>query len=189
MDLMHSIRLASLPDIDAIIALAHITWQDTYTGMIPSEVQEEFLEKAYAPEALSQTINAQCNDRIFLVCELERASDDEVISDEFGDPSLAGYAEFLAHIEGKSGEKMIELSRIYVDPTVQGRGIGQALFDAGLARLRHAGLAGHKLWLQVEEGNKGARAFYERNGFSCRQGSPLQLGGCNICGMRCERLI
>lgn len=51
---------------------------------------------------------------------------------------------------------------IGVDPAVRGRGIGRALLDALILRVRAAAPA---LSLSVEDGNAAARALYERAGF------------------------
>jgi GNAT superfamily N-acetyltransferase len=51
------------------------------------------------------------------------------------------------------------LERLYVEPDVQGQGIGTALLEQAKA-LRPGGLV---LW--VFQKNTGARRFYERHGF------------------------
>jgi GNAT superfamily N-acetyltransferase len=55
------------------------------------------------------------------------------------------------------------LRTLYVVPAHQGSGIGTALHDHALERLRALGAAEAKLW--TLEGNTGARRFYERRGW------------------------
>jgi ribosomal protein S18 acetylase RimI-like enzyme len=55
------------------------------------------------------------------------------------------------------------LSRVYVDPDHQGRGIGSALHDASIRSLGERGFGRATLW--VLERNARARAWYERLGW------------------------
>ena len=56
-----------------------------------------------------------------------------------------------------------EILRLYTHPRGQGHGAGAALLDRALDALREAGRT--QAWLNTEERNVGARAFYERNGW------------------------
>lgn len=56
------------------------------------------------------------------------------------------------------------LSTLYVLPAYQGRGVGSALHDLGLERLRAQGCREARLW--TLEGNDAGRRFYERRGWS-----------------------
>jgi len=62
----------------------------------------------------------------------------------------------IAHSQRDGGDV---LERLYVEPDVQGQGIGTALLEQAKA-LRPGGLV---LW--VFQKNRGARRFYERHGF------------------------
>ena len=62
----------------------------------------------------------------------------------------------IAHSQ-RDGWEVVE--RLYVEPDVQGQGIGKALLEQAKA-LRPGGLV---LW--VFQKNEGARRFYERHGF------------------------
>jgi GNAT superfamily N-acetyltransferase len=56
------------------------------------------------------------------------------------------------------------LVSLFVDPDVQGSGIGSALHDLALAAQADLGAAACRLW--VLEENQVARSFYERRGWS-----------------------
>ena len=56
------------------------------------------------------------------------------------------------------------LSTLYVLPAFQGRGVGSALHDLALERLRARGVRLAKLW--TLEGNDSGRRFYERRGWA-----------------------
>lgn len=72
--------------------------------------------------------------------------------------SVEGYAVF--HLMGPDSE----LLSIATKPSVQRKGIGTALLQAGLERLDFS--AGDKMFLEVREGNSKARSFYEKHGFA-----------------------
>lgn len=57
-----------------------------------------------------------------------------------------------------------ELGNVAVAPEERARGIGRALVQAMLDRVRQRGAA--ECYLEVREGNASARALYERCGFS-----------------------
>lgn len=56
------------------------------------------------------------------------------------------------------------LSTLYVLPTYQGAGVGSALHDLAVERLRAQGFREARLW--TLEGNEAGRRFYERRGWS-----------------------
>jgi putative acetyltransferase len=69
-----------------------------------------------------------------------------------------------------------EIDSLFVDPQVNGRGIGTMLMDAFAAQ------GTGELWIEVNEQNDAARRFYERRGFRVvkrfpddRQGRPYPL--------------
>jgi diamine N-acetyltransferase len=62
-----------------------------------------------------------------------------------------------------TGERPVELTRIYVDQGWHGRGVGEALMRSVIERARERGA--ETLWLGVWEHNPRARAFYARWGF------------------------
>jgi GNAT superfamily N-acetyltransferase len=55
------------------------------------------------------------------------------------------------------------LATLYVVPAYQGRGVGSALHDLALERLRALGFEQAKLWTLRE--NDSGRRFYERRGW------------------------
>jgi GNAT superfamily N-acetyltransferase len=55
------------------------------------------------------------------------------------------------------------LSQLYVLPAHQGKGVGSALHDHALERLRERGVGRAKLWTLAE--NDAGRRFYERRGW------------------------
>jgi len=50
------IRLMTFEDIEAVQLIAKLSWQDTYEGIIPTEIQDLFVEKAYSRAMLMKRI-------------------------------------------------------------------------------------------------------------------------------------
>lgn len=136
---MISIRKMEEKDITAIQDIAVKTWHATYNGIIPIEVQNNFLKMAYNESRL----NARINNSIFLVAEQ--------------DNQLKGFANFS---ESKDNGET-ELVAIYIDPASQGNGIGTALLQYALETTNGI----KEIYLNVEKANNIGRTFYEAKGF------------------------
>lgn len=125
-------------DIEAIQHVAAISWHATYEGIIPRDVQKQFLQQAYATERLIQRMHET---NFFVAIE-----DDEIV----------GYANFSALRE--NGE--VELGAIYVLPSKQGRRIGSDLLEHGIREIKP-----RAIYLNVEKENLIGRQFYDAKGF------------------------
>ena len=130
----------SVRDLRAVREVARITWAETYRGIIPDDERTNFVERAYSEESLKHRIEVG----MFLVA---------VLGGE-----VVGFADFDPD-PGKPGE--VELAAIYVLPTMQGRGVGTRLLEAGIGRFASA----ESLTLRVARDNLGGRRFYEARGF------------------------
>ncbi|MEP7163687.1 MAG: GNAT family N-acetyltransferase [Ferruginibacter sp.] len=71
-------------------------------------------------------------------------------------------------------KKGLEIERIYVKAGLQGKKIGQLLFDKALQIAQERGV--DYLWLGVWEKNPGAIKFYERNGMRKFASHLFKLG-------------
>jgi GNAT superfamily N-acetyltransferase len=131
------IRKAVMKDITGIQKVAKETWNDTYEGIIPRDIQDRFITSAYSDENLERRITKS----LFLVSTIE----DTVI----------GFANFFS----KETEAM--LGAIYINPSEQGKGIGSDLLSTGIGELKDM----LRLLVEVEAGNKVGVAFYEARGF------------------------
>lgn len=132
-----TIRQARAGDADAVSTLLRATWHATYDDLIgPGEVAA-ISARWHDPKLLLEQMGAY----EFLIAEHE--------------DRIVGHAWARLRDDGS-----MELSRLYVLPEAQGRGTGQALFEA--IRQRHPG---RKMVLEVQEANVSAQNFYRRNGF------------------------
>jgi ribosomal protein S18 acetylase RimI-like enzyme len=111
-----------------------------------------------------EQITAELGDEksIFLIAEIE------------GEP--AGYAKIIidALEPGITGERLVELNRLYSHQQFLGKGIGQALMNACLTRAKEENR--DVMWLGVWEYNPRAQRFYEKNGFRVVGSHVFQLG-------------
>ena len=139
-------RLAS--DTRAVRRVARATWRATYGPIAPPGFIGLVLRRGYARERL--------------VLGLVERKRDAFVAEVDG--RVVGYADAFEETPG-----LVELRRIYVEPTAQGRGVGRALLDAVVtaARARRAA----RIEAAVDVSNASAVAWYERNGFvRCGQG-------------------
>lgn len=137
--IMIKIRHMEEKDIRAIQEIAINTWHATYEGIIPLEVQNNFLKVAYNESRL----NTRINNSLFLVAER--------------DGILIGFANFSNSKEnGKA-----ELVAIYINPTSQGNGVGTLLIQHAINKLQGV----KEIFVCVEKDNTIGRTFYQSKGF------------------------
>lgn len=133
------IRKMQQEDIKQVQDVAKTTWNATYEGIIPSEVQENFLKSAYNDERMKQRLERST----LFVAEVEGR--------------VVGFANFSpVREDGK-----VELGAIYLYPEQQGKGIGSALLQKGIKDLDGV----NEIYINVEKDNKIGKTFYEAKGF------------------------
>lgn len=133
------IRKMKTIDIKAVQNLAHKVWNDTYDGIIPFEIQKNFLNMAYHEKMIYKRMHAS----LFFVIEIDK--------------QIVGFANFQhANEKGQA-----ELSAIYIDRNYQGLGLGTLLIETGIKNLKNL----QTLYLDVEKENEVAKMFYASKGF------------------------
>lgn len=130
-------------DISQVQDVAKKTWNATYEGIIPTEVQEKFLNAAYSDERMKYRLD---NSHLF-VAETEE--------------KIIGFANY-SPVNDK-GEA--ELGAIYIYPEYQDFGIGTALLEKGIHELNGV----KRLFLHVEKDNTIGKTFYDAKGFQVVQ--------------------
>ncbi|KFM99348.1 GNAT family N-acetyltransferase [Bacillus clarus] len=134
------VREMKQEDISAVQKVAKIAWHDTYEGIIPRAIQDNFLDEAYSDEKMKYRLE---NTHLF-VAEVEG----EVI----------GFANFSPiRLQNEA-----ELGAIYLLPGQQGKGIGTALLQRGITVLKGI----RKMYIHVEAANEKGKRFYEAKGFA-----------------------
>ena len=133
------IRAMHSGDIQEVQQVAKRSWNDTYNGVIPLEIQERFLKSAYNDEVMQKRLE---NSFIYV---------SEV------DGKIVGFANFSPVTE----DGITELLAIYLSPEHHGKGIGTALLNEGFKNLEGA----KEVFINVEKENKIGKTFYQAKGF------------------------
>ncbi|MDQ3071369.1 MAG: GNAT family N-acetyltransferase [Acidobacteriota bacterium] len=156
------VRPAQAADADALSQFAERVFDEAFGSECDEGDMASYLNEVFSPEMQ----RAEIAERGGIVLLAEEASSKR----------LAGYLHIAPSDAPAcvSGTAILELKRLYVDPTLQSRGIGKKLFDEGLARARAQGAG--TVWLGVWESNLRAQQFYAREGFTRVGEHPFVLG-------------
>lgn len=146
------IRQAVPEDIPAIVAVAHIAWEDTFSEIMRPETRRQFLEEFYTTEALVKALSVRPGGMW--------------VAEDQGE--VIGFAQVVPMV-GKPG---VELTRLYVLPQRQRGGIGKALLDHVQTHF-----AGQPLWALVEKDDLNSVTFFAKNRFGKRRVVSLNLYG------------
>ena len=156
-----SIRLATPADIDLLCALGAQTFRETYrTISDPAEV-DEYADAHFTRPKIEGWLATPASRTL-----VARAGGVD-----------AGYAhvrraKVAACVEDRDA---VELSRLYLLASAQGRGVGAALMRRVLAAAVELG--GRTVWLGVYDRNVHAVAFYEAWGFRQVGTHEFEFGG------------
>ena len=135
----YKIREMLIEDTKQVQDVAKKSWNATYEGIIPDNIQENFLKGAYNDEMMKKRLIHS----LMLVAEVEN--------------KIVGFANF-----SPVNEKWeVELSAIYLYPEYQGYGIGSALLDKGVSNLENL----KEIYINVEKDNTIGTNFYKAKGF------------------------
>ncbi len=148
-------------DAARLAELGARTFREAYGEHTPAEDLEAYIAEHYTPEAQARELAAE--DRAVFVAQ--RGG------------TLLGFA-LLGEAEPApacvSGQRPIQLERIYVARDAWRTGAGTALLTACLAEARLRGA--DTLWLTAWSENERALAFYRRHGFARVGTHPFRLG-------------
>ena len=156
---MLTIRVATAVDQGAVTAFARRTFDDTFAGQNTPEDMRSYLDRAF--NDAQQSAELADPQRVTLL-----ANEND---------TLVGYAQLhwskAPACVGDSSS--VELVRLYVDRSVQGRGVAQKLL---LAAEEAAQPRSRVMWLGVWEHNPRAIAFYTKCGFHPVGSQVFKLG-------------
>jgi ribosomal protein S18 acetylase RimI-like enzyme len=144
----------TVADIEPVIALARLVWQQTYPGIISQQQIEFMLEQRYQPQRLRDELS------------MPGVWWDQATVDG----QLAGFSSCLLTAAGSE----MKLDKAYVDPAQQRLGIGARLIEQVASRGREAGCT--TLVLAVNKRNERAIAAYRKHGFAVREAVCVDIG-------------
>jgi ribosomal protein S18 acetylase RimI-like enzyme len=145
------IGMADIGDAPLIADLSRRTFIDTFGPHNSRENMDQFLRLQFSREKLIDQVGALRN--TFLLAWM--------------DDKVSGYARLYESTDlppALAGTKAMEISRLYTEKDVIGKGVGRALMDACCHFARENGK--EWIWLGVWEHNRRAIAFYEKMGFT-----------------------
>lgn len=146
---MVEIKTARIEDIPAMRHVAISSYRDTFSDSNSPENMEAFLKDAYALEKLVEEFNVPTS-KILLAWEgLQQV----------------GFVRLRENneVEAQLGNNTLELQRLYVLTTAQGKSVGRKLMEAAITYATNKKY--DWLWLGVWEGNFKAQKFYQQWGF------------------------
>ncbi|WLR55567.1 GNAT family N-acetyltransferase [Mesobacillus subterraneus] len=146
-----TIRKMQYEDTKQVQNIAKTTWNATYKGIIPLEVQNNFVKSNYSDESMKQRIERS----IVYVAEVEG--------------KVIGFANYSKVRDGGK----VELAAIYIYPEFQGKGIGNALIQQAVKEL----IGIKEIYINVEKDNKIGMNFYEAKGFEIVKESDSEFNG------------
>ena len=151
---MNRIEVGFLEDheIDALITLAQKIWYATYPGLIPEAQIRYMLNQRYAPDVLRQ----------------QRSQGHPVLVAR-ATTELVGFAHVL--VEGHQSR----LDKLYVDPGLQGHGVGRLLVAHATDYALAKGCS--IMTLRVNRNNSRAIQAYHRYGFDVVATRREDIGG------------
>ena len=156
----YTIRSTNTGDATAIAEIGGITFAKAYGDIVLTTDMDSYVATYFDPQ--------------FLKDEIISGSASYFIAE--GEQGVVGYAKIseTPSPDALSGQRVIELIRLYVRPDFYGKGIGSALLEAVKQHAVKAGYAA--LWLRVWEKNSGAIRLYARDGFRELSVEPYYIG-------------
>ncbi len=140
------IRPATLADAESIAAVHIASWQQAYKDLLPQDRLGQLPLDRYISR-WNQRL--QESTQINFVAELET--------------EIVGFSSVGPSRDDDAQAHTAELYAIYLLSSTWGKGIGKALCEKSLKRLKEDGYQNVTLW--VFEDNENARKFYEHMGF------------------------
>jgi ribosomal protein S18 acetylase RimI-like enzyme len=146
---MIEIRSARVDDIPELRQVAITTYQDTFSKFNTPENMQSFFEQAYNLNTLTNELHEE-HSKLLIALD---------------DNKIAGFARMRESDEVRDvlGDNTVELQRLYVLTSAQGKSIGKLLMQNAL---HYAAENKYEwIWLGVWERNFKAQEFYKKWGF------------------------
>lgn len=148
------VRQATAEDAQAISAIGHASFSDTFGHLFTAEQLQSYLARVYGVNKITSSLGKP-NNQYWVVTEPGNPKSQAV-----------GFLKVKWHspCPALSEATTIQLQKMYVLPQYQRSGVGHQLMDVFLATW-HEAHPQQSVWLQVLGTNEKAKAFYTRYGF------------------------
>jgi ribosomal protein S18 acetylase RimI-like enzyme len=143
------IRKVQKDGLEELIRISRSTFSESFAAYNTEDDMARYLAQAFSQEQLASELSNP--ESAFFFAELDGTVVGYMKTNTGGAQSADRFPDAL------------QLERIYVVPSQQGKGIGQILMDEVIQMARQGGH--NQVWLSVWERNPDAIRFYERNGF------------------------
>ena len=164
-ELTYAIAPAGPADAAALARLHVETWRETYAGILP---------RMYLDRMSVALHERHWRHRLASTREATLAAE--------GHKGLVGYVSAQRSRGRRSPPGEAEIATLYLLKSVQGLGLGRALFTAAARVMAARGAEALVLW--VLRDNEGARGFYERLGGRVDVASEEYVGGAVVPSVR-----
>jgi diamine N-acetyltransferase len=141
-------------DVPVIVSLADRIWPATYREILSPDQIAYMMELSYHPASLRSQMTEKGHQFIIAL----------------HDEKAVAFASYSSTTEAG----VYRLHKIYVDPAMQGHGIGRRMIDYIFAEL--ISMKANTLELNVNRHNK-AKLFYEKLGFIVVREEDIDIGG------------
>lgn len=154
------VKPATIADLSLLRNLAETTFVEAFGPVNTAENMRQYVSKTFAIEQVEASFQQE-GAAYFMAWY-----DSEAIAYLKLNEGAAQTEQLL--------ENALEIERIYVEKSYQGRGIGQQLLDFAVEQARQANKSW--IWLGVWDQNAAAIRFYERHGFTTFGQHEFYLG-------------
>lgn len=144
------IRKALEKDLEKISEILTKTWDKTYKSILPPEVINHIKSNWHNKENLKKQLNS--NSILFNMIEIDNVS--------------------IGIITVKIKDKHFHISRLYILPEFQGKGIGKYVINQLIDKYKI-----DKITLDVEVSNQNAINFYKNLGFNIDKIDYMNING------------
>lgn len=147
-----AIHEAAADDVEAITAVARLSWNHDYPEILSRDTVEQGVEEWYSPETITAEID----------------SDDAVVPVAKRESEVVG---FTHAVEDETGGTVL---RVYVVPDHRGDGIGSDLLEHAREKLADRGAGQLRAMVLAE--NEPGNEFYRRLGFELHERNETRIG-------------
>lgn len=137
-----TIKQATYDEMPIIQKVARNSWHDTYEGIIPTDIQDKFLDESYSDMMMQKRI------------------DQTILNVAVVDNDIIGFINMSKILDGNKSLLMA----IYLLPEYQGQGLGSQLLNHSINELK-MNANDFSIEVEVEKENTDAILFYESKGF------------------------